>query len=119
MSDESQIHVPESFSALHRDARQRLSLPLAELRAHHELCEDLAQQLVEQGQRLHHDLGLAQDDVLARCRAGLRDPAAGLAPPEADWVVIRLAELLGWPWAEVQASLQDEAAAAAPADPAG
>ncbi|MFM2069366.1 MAG: hypothetical protein RLZZ584_4275, partial [Pseudomonadota bacterium] len=80
MSDESQIHVPDSYTALHTNERHRLTLPLPELRQRYELCEDLAQQLVEQGQRLHHDLGLAQEDVLSRCLAGLQGEGSGLGP---------------------------------------
>jgi hypothetical protein len=98
MSDESQFLVPESFIALHSTPRGRLTLPRDELRQRYELCEDLAQQLMPQGQRLHHDLGLAQSDVVERCHAGLCTPESGLTPPEAGWVVTRLAELLGWPW---------------------
>jgi hypothetical protein len=106
MTDESQIHVPESFIALYSNERGRLTLPLAELRQRCELCEDLAQQLVEQGQRLHHDLGLAQGDVIERCHAGLSSPGSGLMTTEAGWVVTRLAELLGWPWqGEIMASV--------------
>ena len=37
---EDQRFVPDSFLALHRDARQRLSLPWEELVARHEWCED-------------------------------------------------------------------------------
>jgi hypothetical protein len=64
----------------------------------YEVCEDLAQQLVDHGQQIHHDHGLAEDLVLARCQAGLLDAGSGLSAAEAGWVVTRLAELLGWPW---------------------
>ncbi|MFM2118573.1 MAG: hypothetical protein RL722_41 [Pseudomonadota bacterium] len=101
MSHESQLVVPDSFRALYLDARrQRLLIPVADLQARAELCEDLAQQLLDQAQRLHHDLGLDQADVLLRCHAGLRDPSSGLTQGEAGWVVLRLAELAGWPWQE-------------------
>ena len=98
MSDDYQIPIPPSFEALHRDARGRLTLPLAEFRARYELCEDLAQQLVDSSQALHHDQGVSEDLVLARIQAGLADEAAGLGPSQAGWVVTRLAELLGWDW---------------------
>jgi hypothetical protein len=98
MSDEYQIHVPPSFTALYSDTRQRLSVPLAQLRARYELCEDLAQQLVDHSQHVHHDLGVSQDEVLARSYAGLCSADSGVSGAEAGWVVRRLAELLGWPW---------------------
>ena len=40
--------------------------------------------------------------VLARCLAGLEVAESGLSGVEAVWVVRRLAELLGWPWAPAE-----------------
>jgi hypothetical protein len=97
MSDEYQIEVPPSFQAVHSDARRRLTVTLAHLRARYEVCEDLAQQLVDSAQHIHHDLGVAQDDVLHRLHAGLADPEAGLEPGEPRWVLRRLVELANWP----------------------
>ncbi len=102
MSDDYQIPIPPSFHALHADTRGRLQLPLAEFRARYELCEDMAQMLVERSQALHHDLGLAEDIVLARTQAGLGSPEAGFSAAEAWWVATRLAELLDWPPPEAQ-----------------
>lgn len=96
MSDDCQIHIPPSFFALHTDARHRLSVPLAEVRARYEICEDLAQHLVDHGKTMEHGMGLSEDEVLRRCRAGLLSPDAGVSSHEATWVVRRLAELLGW-----------------------
>ena len=99
MSDdhENQILVPESFLDLHRDRhRTRLRTPIAEVRARHEACEDLAQQLVAQAQHIHFDLGVSEDEVLVRIEQGLAQPDAGLSADEAAWVVRRLAELLRW-----------------------
>ncbi|NRF69484.1 hypothetical protein HLB44_21000 [Aquincola sp. S2] len=98
MSDDYQIPIPPSFHALHSDPRGRLTLPLAEFRTRYELCEDMAQQLVERAQAAHHDIGLAEDEVLARCHAGVGEPEVGLSADEAAWVTLRLAELLGWPF---------------------
>ncbi|MBI5258774.1 MAG: hypothetical protein HY855_19875 [Burkholderiales bacterium] len=100
MSDDYQIPIPPSFHAVHADARGRLTVPLAEFRARYELCEDMAQMLVEPCQAHHHDQGLAEDIVLQRTRAGLAGPDAGFNEAEATWVVTRLAELLGWPLPE-------------------
>lgn len=96
MSDDYQIFIPPSFHALHADPRGRLTLPLAEFRQRYELCEDMAQMLVEQAQALQHDPGLPEDIILDRMRAGLATPEAGFSAAEAQWVVTRLAELLGW-----------------------
>ena len=95
--DENQLQLPPSFHALHLDAQQRPTAPLAEVQARYELCEDLAQHLVAQTAGLQHDTLRDKQDVLRRCRAALGGPEAGLAPGEADWVVWRLAELLDWP----------------------
>ncbi len=99
MSDESQIHIPPSFEAVHRDARGRLQLSRADFRARYELCEDMAQLLVERSQAWLHDQGLSEDLILARTEAGLAADGAGFSPAEATWVATRLAELLGWPHA--------------------
>jgi hypothetical protein len=100
MSDEYQIPIPPSFHAVHADARGRLQRPLAEHRARYELCEDLAQALVERAQALKFDLGVTEHDVLQRVGLGLQPPASGLDEAEAGWVLRRLAELLDWPWTE-------------------
>lgn len=103
MSDDYQIEIPPSFMALYTDARHRLTVSLAQLRARYELCEDLAQQLIESAQHIHHDLGVTQDEVMDRLHAGLRVPESGLEATEADWVLQRLAELLGWGWSGLPA----------------
>ena len=92
-----QILVPESFLDLHRDrTRTRLRTPIAEVRARYDACEDLAQQLVAQAQHIHFDLGVSEDEVLARIERGLASPESGFTPEEAAWVARRLAELLQW-----------------------
>ena len=59
MSDDCQIFIPDSFTALYRDARGRLSVPLAHLRDRYEVCEDLAHHLVQHCQGLHVEIGRA------------------------------------------------------------
>lgn len=102
MSDDNQILIPPSFEAVHRDARGRLMLPRADFRARYELCEDMAQMLVEPCQARHHDLGLSEDMVLERTEAGLAAEGSGFSSGEATWITTRLAELLGWPHAALQ-----------------
>ncbi len=97
MSDDNQITVPPSFQDVYRDPQGRLRETPGRLRMRHELCEDLAQHLSEQAKTLHHDMGLSEDIVLQRMHEGLSREASGLHPPEAAWVVRRLAELAGWP----------------------
>ena len=97
MSDDYQIEIPPSFYALYTDARKRLTVPLRELRERYEVCEDLANHLTEHAKGAHVAAGLAEDEVLARTRAGLCAPEAGVSAAEATWVVRRLAELIGWP----------------------
>ena len=104
MSDEYQILIPPSFEAVHRDTRGRLQLPRDEFRVRYEWCEDMAQMLVDPSQAVHHDQGVAEDEILARTQAGLAATESGFSEAEAGWVVIRLAELLGWPHAALAAS---------------
>lgn len=97
MHQDSQIHVPDSFIALyllHGHGKPTASREV--IASRYELCEDLSSQLHEYARTTHFDLGLAEDEVLSRCHRGLLDPAAGVSPDEAAWVVRRLAELLGW-----------------------
>ena len=96
MSDEYQIHIPPSFFELYTDARQRLTVAMSELRTRYEICEDLASHMVEHAGEVHRGIGVPEDDVLARCLAGLRTAESGVSAGEAVWIVRRLAELLGW-----------------------
>lgn len=96
MPEDQLTPLPESFLKLYQGLRGRLLEPAAAVRARYELCEDLAQQVVPAAQALHHDDGLAEDDVLGRIGAALAQPEAGLRDGEAVWVVTRLAELLRW-----------------------
>lgn len=99
MSDDAyQIDIPPSFFAVYTDARRRLTEPLPAVRTRYEICEDLANHLVGHAQLQHHTEVPVEDEILRRIHNGLRAPEAGVSPAEADWVVQRLAELLGWPF---------------------
>jgi hypothetical protein len=103
MSDDYQILIPPSFTDLYTDRRRRLTVTLDTLRTRYDLCEDLANQLVDFARGVHLDLGVSEDEVLARCRQGLMQPPTQVEPMEALWVQRRLAELLGWPWTDEDA----------------
>jgi hypothetical protein len=97
MSDESQIVVPPSFVALFVPAgRLRPTAPREEIAARYEVCEDLAQALVETARTRQFQLGIDAADVLERIARGLAVQPELVTPAEAAWVVRRLAELLGW-----------------------
>ena len=98
MSDDYQIQIPPSFVALYSDRSRRLTISLQALRQRYDLCEDLANHLVDFAKDVHHGLGVSEDEVLSRCRAGLLEPPAQVEPAEAQWIERRLAELLYWPW---------------------
>ena len=100
MSDEYQVLIPPSFIDLYTDRRRRLTVTLQTLRERYDLCEDLANQLVDFARGVHHDLGVSEDEVLAHCRRGLLEEPTQVEAAEAIWVERRLAELLGWPWVE-------------------
>ena len=101
MSDENQLFVPPSFLALFLDARGRLREPRDQVLARYELCEDLAQLLVEQAQILYHREAPSEAVVLRQIHLGLAAEGGPVTPPEAQWVVQRLAELLNWPCPEL------------------
>ena len=95
MDEQYQITIPPSFMALYsRNGRPTESRALIEAR--YDLCEDLAMQTCETCHTLQFRDDLSESEVLERCRAGLLTSGA-VSAPEAEWVVTRTAELLGWP----------------------
>ncbi|MBL8347116.1 MAG: ATPase with chaperone activity [Rubrivivax sp.] len=98
MSDDNQIIVPPSFVALFvPPGRIKPTQSREHIAARYELCEDLAQTLVEHAQTVHFDTGADEAEVLRRMQLGLVSPAGVVDEAEAVWVTRRLAELLGWP----------------------
>ncbi|MBI5721400.1 MAG: ATPase with chaperone activity [Burkholderiales bacterium] len=98
--DENQIIVPQSFVALFvPPGRIKPTQPREVIAARYELCEDLAQALIERAQAVHFDTGADEAEVLRRVELGLGPvtPDSEFGEAEARWVVRRLAELLGWP----------------------
>ncbi len=97
MSEDSQIQIPPSFIALFIPPGRLKPTESREFIAQrHEWCEDMANMLTEPAQTQLWQLGITETDVLVRIHRGLRDGAGGLSVPESDWVVHRLAEVLGW-----------------------
>ncbi|MBX3586895.1 MAG: hypothetical protein AB7I35_03760 [Ramlibacter sp.] len=95
MEDSNQIEVPPSFCALFSSPAGRLTEPIALVRERYELCEDLAQMLVEQASALQFKTGRPRGEVLQTMETGLTSADAAVSGAEASWVVTRLAELLG------------------------
>lgn len=94
--DDNQLEVPTSFSHLYATPNGRLSIARAELHERYELCEDLSQMLTEKAAEMLHRLGVTESDVIERIQRGIEGEGSPVTPPEARWVVCRLAELQGW-----------------------
>lgn len=96
MTDENQILVPQSFVALHlAPGHTRPSASRAEIATRYEFCEDLATMLSEPAATRRWELGVTGDDVLERIFRGLLE-GDSVTPAEAQWVIRRMAEQLGW-----------------------
>lgn len=97
MYDHYQIEIPESFYALFFvSGRIPPNVTREVIAARYDLCEDLASQLSSYASARHLDLGIDEKEVLLRCHLALAGGDAGVGPPEAVWVIRRLAELLDW-----------------------
>jgi len=98
MSEEFQILIPPSFMALYvPPGKIKPSIGQHEMAERYELCEDMANLLTEKAANMQFTLGITEDLVLQQCERGLCNEPAVVSPPEAHWVVCRLAELLNWP----------------------
>jgi hypothetical protein len=98
MTDEFQIDIPPSFVALYVPVGKiKPTLGQRDMAERYELCEDLANLLTEKAAHLQFSLGITEELVLQQCEAGLLTDPPVVTPPEARWVVCRLAELLQWP----------------------
>ena len=96
MSEDSQLLIPLSFTALFVPAgRLRPTEPATVIAQRYELCEDFAQMLVEPARARYLTMGLTEADVLERTAQGLSTSDV-FSAAEAQWVLRRLAELLGW-----------------------
>ncbi len=97
MSDVNQIVVPPSFVALFvPPGRSKPTASREDIAARYEFCEDLASMLTEHASSKLWELGITEADMLERMHRGLVSGDMTLEPLEAQWVICRLAELLGW-----------------------
>ncbi len=95
--DDHQIEVPPSFIALFvPPGRIKPTASWHEIRERYEYCEDLANMLTDTASTKLWQLGVSESDVLERVGQGLQGGQAGVNEVEAQWVLRRLAELLGW-----------------------
>ena len=96
MEHDNQTHIPPSFIALFMvPSRATPRSPYAEILARYELCEDMANMLAPSISSKMHDQGMSEKEVMQRCLAGLAGEGSMVTEPEAQWVVSRLAELVG------------------------
>lgn len=97
---DNQIEIPQSFMAMYlRPGSQRPSAAHEVVLRRYELCEDLACILSESAHTTVFKENISEQALLMRCHQGLMTGDSAVTPPEADWVVRRLAELLDWePW---------------------
>lgn len=98
MSDEeSQFVVPPSFIALFvPPGRIKPTESRAEIARRYDFCEDLAQMLVDVAAARQVERDATAGEVLIPIHRGLVEGTVCETPAEAEWVVRRLAELLGW-----------------------
>jgi len=97
LSDDNQVEIPQSFIALFIEpGRSKPAASRFFIAQRYELCEDMANLLTQTAQEMLHGLGIAEGDVLQRCYQGLVVDNGVFSPPEAEWVVRRLAELSQW-----------------------
>jgi hypothetical protein len=105
-----QIAIPESYLALFKDGRQRLTAPADVIFAGYDLCEDLAQMLSERCRALHQVEGIDERTVLQRAYDGLLNPDSPIGPAQSVWVTRRAGELLEWlSYLPPACALEDEA----------
>ncbi len=97
------IEIPPSFLQLYVPAgRSKPTAPWPQVLADYELCEDMAHMLGPTAADLQFKLGVTEQDVIERCYAGLRTDPCVLTEPQSRWVLQRMAEILSWPWQNVE-----------------
>ena len=98
MPDLNQTTIPRSFIDLFiAPGAIKTSAPRDAIAARYDLCEDMAQMLTEHARAIAMELGVADDEVIARVQRGLLADGSVVTRDEAQWITRRLAELLDWP----------------------
>ncbi len=98
MSDDNQTYIAPSFVGMFvPPGAIKPREPRSVIANRYELCEDMAQMLIDPAKARLFELGIAESDVLERMHRGLLVDGSVLSTDEAGWVVRRLAELLDWP----------------------
>src|SRR5690349_21359704 len=97
MSVDNQIEIPQSFMSMYvTSGHNKPNAPQEVVLARYEQCEDIACILTEHAQALAFKEHLTELEVLERCHLGLLADASNFTDKESAWVILRLAELLGW-----------------------
>ena len=97
MTIDNQIEVPQSFMLMYvNPGASRPNAPQDVVLARYGQCEDMACILAEQAQALSFRENLREREVLDRCHQGLLAYESDFSAKESEWVILRLAELLGW-----------------------
>nr|WP_315465989.1 ATPase with chaperone activity [uncultured Rhodoferax sp.] len=97
------IDLPSSFLALYVPAgRSKPTAPWADILADYELCEDMANMLAPTAADLLIQLGVTEQHVIDRCYRGLRTEPCVIQEAQSRWVVRRMAEILSWPWQNLE-----------------
>lgn len=95
MSDDSQIQIPRSFIDLFvPPGRIKPTETRDVIAERYELCEDLAQGLVDTAETQRWSLGITTGDVLQRIAQGLASMDLPMSEAERGWVLARLGELI-------------------------
>lgn len=97
MPIDNQIEPPQSFMAMYlTPGNSRPNTAQEVVLARYEQCEDMACMLTEHAQALASNENCTELEVLDRCHRGLLADASDFSEKEAEWVILRLAELLDW-----------------------
>ena len=97
MPIDNQIEIPQSFMSMYvLPGQSKPNATQEVVLARYEQCEDMACMLTEHAQTLAFKENFTEQEVLARCLQGLLADASDFTDSEAEWVILRLAELLEW-----------------------
>lgn len=97
MPIDNQIEIPQSFMAMYvKPGHCKPNASHEVILGRYERCEDMACMLTEHSQTMALKENFSRHEVLARCHQGLLTEASNFTAMESEWVIRRLAELLGW-----------------------